>query len=183
MNQTIETIKNRRSVRQYLPDQIKDQELEDILEAAIYAPTAHNDQPWKFTIIQNRELIDEINQGAKEAMKGVDIEWISKLGAMEGFNIFHGAPTAVIISGKKDAISPMVDCSAAIENMLLAAESMDIGSCWIGFAKFYFLNPESYKKFDIPDDHEVYYGVALGYKVRENSEAPERNRNVFQYFR
>ena len=146
MNQTMETIKNRRSVRKYSPEQIKDEELETILEAAIYAPTGHNDQPWHFTIEQNKDLIDEINDGAKDAMKEMEVEWISRLGSNNDFNIFHGAPTIMIISGRNDATSPQVDCAAAVQNMLLAAESLDIGSCWIGFARFYFINPDKKKK-------------------------------------
>ena len=183
MNQIIETIKNRRSVRQYSPEQIKDEELESILEAAIYAPTGHNDQPWHFTIVQNKDLINEINDGAKKVMKGMEMEWISKLGTVKEFNIFHRAPTALIISGKKDATTPIVDCAAAVQNILLAAESLDIGSCWIGFAKFFFLDPDNMKKFNIPEDHEVHFGVALGYKVNENPQAPERNQKVYNYFR
>ena len=183
MNQTIETIKNRRSVRKYSPEQIKDEELEKILEPAIYAPTGHNDQPWHFIIVQNQELINEINDGAKEAMKRMEVEWISRLGSLKDFNIFHRAPTVLIVSGRDDAPTPIVDCAAAVQNMLLAAESMDIGSCWIGFARFYFINPENKKKFKIPKDHEVHFGVSLGYKIRENPKAPERNPNVYTYFR
>ncbi|HEX7468127.1 MAG TPA: nitroreductase family protein [Methanobacterium sp.] len=183
MNQTMETIKNRRSVRQYRSEQIKDQELEEILEAAIYAPTGHNDQPWHFTIIQNIDMINEINDGAKKVMQKMEIEWISKLGAVENFNIFHRAPTVLIVSGRNDATSPLVDCSAAVENILLAAESMYIGSCWIGFARFFFMNPGSKKKLNIPKDYEVHFGVSLGYKVRENPQAPERNQNVYTYFK
>jgi nitroreductase len=70
-----------------------------------------------------------------------------------------------------------------VQNMLLAAESMDIGSCWIGFAKFHFLNEENMEKFEIPEGHEVYFGVSLGYKVKENPKALKRNKNVFKYFR
>ena len=183
MNQTMETIKNRRSVRQYRLEQINDGELEEILDAAIYAPTGHNDQPWHFTIIQNKDMINEINDGAKKMMQTMEIEWISKLGAMEDFNIFHRAPTVLIVSGRKDATSPLVDCSAAVQNILLAAESMDIGSCWIGFARFFFMNPGSKKKLNIPEDYEVHFGVSLGYKVRENPQAPERNQNVYTYFK
>ncbi len=107
MNQTMETIKNRRSVRKYSPEQIKDDELENILEAAIYAPTGHYDQPWHFTIIQNQDIINEINEGAKEAMKQMEVEWISRLGSVKDFNIFHGAPTVIIVSGRKDATTPL----------------------------------------------------------------------------
>ncbi|AXV37269.1 MAG: nitroreductase [Methanobacterium sp. BRmetb2] len=183
MNQVLETIKNRRSVRQYSTEQIKDEELEKILESAIYAPTGHFDQPWHFTIVQDIDLINEISEGAKAVMRTMDIEWIAQMGASKELNIFHRAPTAIIVSAKKDAVTPMVDCAAAVENMLLAAESMDIGSCWIGFAKFFFLKPENMEKFQIPKGNEVHFGVSLGYKVRKNPEALERNRDVFTYFK
>lgn len=183
MNQVIETIKNRRSVRKYQDKQIKDEKLEKILEAAIYAPTGHYDQPWYFTIIQNKDMINEINDGAKKVMKGMDVEWMAQMARAENFHIFHRAPTVIIVSARKDATTPMADCSAAVQNMLLAAESMDIGSCWIGFAKFHFLNDENMRRFDIPDGYEVYFGVSLGYKVKENPKALERNKNVFKYFR
>lgn len=183
MNQTIETIKNRRSVRNYLPEQIKNDEMKLILEAAVYAPTGHNDQPWHFTVIQDPELINEINIGAKEVMGKTGEKWLENLSKNENYHIFHGAPTVVIVSGKKNATTPHADCSAAVENMLLAAESMNIGSCWIGFAAFYFTNLESYKKFDIPEENEVYFGVTFGYKAKENGEAPKRNRNAVTFFK
>jgi nitroreductase len=183
MNHVLENIKNRRSVRQYKNEQIKGEEMDKILEAATYAPTGGNDQPWHFTILQNEDLINEINEGSKAVMREMDVEWIAQMGSTEEFNIFHRAPTVVIVSGRKDAVTPMVDCSAAVQNMLLAAESMDIGSCWIGFAKFFFENPENMKKFNIPENYEVHFGVSLGYKVRENPQASERNKEVFNYFK
>ena len=183
MNQVIETIKNRRSIRKYQDEQIMDEELEIILESAIHAPTGHNDQPWHFTIIQDKDLINQINDGAKEVMSRMDVEWIAKMGRSEKLHIFYHAPTVVIVSARKDAITPLPDCSAAIQNMLLAAESMNIGSCWIGFAKFHFLNEENMEKFDIPTGYEVHFGVSLGYKVKENPKPLPRNKNVFNYFR
>ncbi len=68
MNQVLETIKNRRSVRKFKKEQLKDSEIEAILEAAIYAPTALNEQPWHFTVIQNKELLDEINTVSKKTL-------------------------------------------------------------------------------------------------------------------
>ena len=67
-NTVLEVIKSRRSIRRYLPEQIKDSELQAILEAGAYAPSAHNDQSWHFTVIRNRELIDHISRTAKERM-------------------------------------------------------------------------------------------------------------------
>lgn len=183
MNQVLETIKSRRSVRKYQTEQITDDELEKILEAAIYAPSGHNDQSWHFTIIQDKELINEISDGAKAVMRTMDVEWIAKMGAIEDLNIFHRAPTAIIVSGNKEAVTPLVDCAAAVQNILLAAESLDIGSCWIGFAKFFFINPENMKKFQIPDGYEVHFGVALGYKIKKIPHALERKEGVFTYFK
>jgi nitroreductase len=183
MNQVIETIKNRRSVREYQETQITDEELEKILESAIHAPTGHNDQPWHFTILQDKDLINQINEGAKEVMNQMDVKWISQMGQTENLHIFHKAPTVIIVSARKDAVTPIPDCSAAVQNMLLSAESMDIGSCWIGFAKFHFLKIENRKKFNIPENYEVHFGVSLGYKVKKNPKPLPRNKNVFNYFR
>ncbi|MCK9150457.1 nitroreductase family protein [Methanobacterium alcaliphilum] len=183
MNQVIKTIKTRRSERKYSDEQIKDEELNEIMEAAIYAPSGHNEQSWHFTIIQNKDLINEISNGAKEVMKKCDVEWIAKMGAVKELNIFHRAPTVIIVSGRKNAVTPEIDCSAAVQNMLLAAESLEIGSCWIGFAKFYFQSAENMEKFKIPDGYEVYFGVSLGYKVRNIKNALERKRDVFTYFK
>lgn len=183
MNQVLKTIKSRRSVRKYRSEQIKDDELEEILNSAIYAPSGHNDQSWHFTIIQDKDLINEISDGAKEVMRNMDVEWIAQMGAIEELNIFHRAPTAIVVSGNKKSVTPLVDCAAAVQNMLIAAESLDIGSCWIGFAKFFFLNRDNMEKFNIPNGYEVHFGVALGYKIKKNPPALERKRDVFNYFR
>ena len=181
MNQVLETIKSRRSVRKYRSEQIKKEELDKILDAAIHAPSGHNDQSWHFTIIQDKDSMNEISEGAKAVMRTVDVEWIAQMGAIEDLNIFHGAPTTIIVSGNKNAVTPTTDCAAAVQNILLAAESLDIGSCWIGFAKFFFEKPENMEKYRIPDGYEVYYGVVLGYKVKEIPNALPRKQNVFTF--
>jgi nitroreductase len=183
LNKVLENIKSRRSIRKYLPEQIKDEELEILLESAIYAPTGHNDQPWYFTVIQNKELIDEMNVECKRIMSDLPIEWIAKMGKAEHLHIFYNAPTVVVVSGKEDATTPLPDCCAAIQNMLLAAESIDIGSCWIGLARFFFENEENIKCLGVPEGYKPYYAVTLGYKGSSNNIAPERNKNVVNYIK
>lgn len=182
MNEIMKTIKNRRSIRKYLPDQIDGDELEMILEAAIYAPTGHNDQPWHFTVIQDMEFIDMMNIESKKTMAKSNVDWMSNMGKTENFHIFHNAPTVVIVSGKEDATSPLPDCCAAIENMLITAESIDIGSCWIGLARFFFETPDV-KKLNLPDGYKPYYAVTLGYKTVNDNPVPERNKNVISYIK
>lgn len=183
MNEVINNIKSRRSIREYLQEQIKDEELDLILESAIYAPTGGNDQPWHFTVVQNRKLIDLMNVESKKKMANMPVEWIAKMGKAEHLNIFYNAPTVIVVSGKEDATSPLPDCCAAIQNMLLAAECMDIGSCWIGLARFFFENAENVEKLDIPKGYKPFYAVSLGYKAPNNNKAPERNRNVVNYIK
>lgn len=183
MNKVLETIKSRRSIRKYKKEQIKDEELDMILESAIYAPTGHNDQPWYFTVIQNKELIDEMSAESKKLMAESSVDWMVKMGKAEHLHLFYNAPTVVVISGKKGTVSPFADCCAAIQNMLIAAESLDIGSCWIGLVKFFFENPENVAKFNLPEDYEPYYAICLGYKGSSNNIAPERNENVVNYIK
>ncbi len=182
MNEMLKTIKNRRSIRKYLSDQINDDELEMILESAIYAPTGHNDQPWHFTVVQDVGFIDMMSMESKKAMAKLPVDWMAKMGKTENFHIFHHAPTVIIVSGKEDATSPLPDCCAAIENMLITAESMNIGSCWIGLARFFFETPDV-KKLNLPDGYKPYYGVTLGYKDVADNMVPERNKNVVSYIK
>jgi nitroreductase len=79
MNEVLKTIKERRSVRAYTDRQLTRSELDLIIEAGMYAPSAHNEQPWYFTVVQNRELLDEINKKANEIMAKSDNEWLRKL--------------------------------------------------------------------------------------------------------
>jgi nitroreductase len=111
---------------------------------------------------------------------------ISKMANNEKFNVFYGAPTVVIVSGDEKGIMPQVDCAAATENMLIAAETLDIGSCWNGFVSILFNSEKGaeYKaKLNIPDGYKPYYVVLLGYKDVRSSNAPARKESSVQYIR
>lgn len=184
MNEVLKAIKNRRSTRAYKPEQIKQEELDQIIEAAIYAPTGHNTQPWHFTVIQNHEVIQHINKISKEIMASTEIDWIKNAGLNPNYDITYNAPTLIIVSGRTNAISWRTDCDAAIQNMLIAAESLNIGSVWLGFATFAFKKEGEAEKICIPKGYEPYYGIALGYKGNEeHTTAPKRNYDVVNYIR
>jgi len=183
MNAVIENIKKRRSIRKYLPEQIKENQLNEIIEAGKYAPSAHNDQSWHFTVIQNKELIDFISAKAKESMSNSEVEWISKMGKSEKLHIFYNAPTVIIVSGKDEAFSSIVDCSAATENMILAAESLDIGSCWNGLVKYFFQYKDEMSKLNIPEGYTPFYAVSFGYKQDTPTKVLERKNNVVNYIK
>ena len=184
MNEVLNVIKSRRSVRNFKPEQISEESLDLILEAGIYAPTAHNDQPWHFTVIQNEDFLRYINEKTREAMAGSDIEWIKKMGSNPAFNVTYSAPTLILVSGRKDGIAWEADCAAAIENIILADESLDIGSVWLGLVKFFYDQEGEKEKLGIPEGYQPYYGIALGYKaVVRKDFIPKRNRDIINYIR
>ena len=181
MNETIKNILNRRSVRSYKEDAISDENLELILKAGLYAPSAHNEQTWHFTVIRSAEKINSLSDKVKEAMSKVPMEWVSQLGSTPTFNVFYKAPVAILVSMEKKGLNPLADSSAAIQNMMIAAESLGIGSCWIGFPAFYFKEDGEYPEFGVPSTHTPRYVVTLGYAKGEKSEAPERRGGTVNY--
>lgn len=164
MNETIKTILSRRSVRSYQPKQITDEELNLILKAGTYAPSAMNQQSSHFTVIQNRELMDELVALGKEAIG-------------EDRNPFYDAPTVVLVFAKKGNIAPVQDASLAIENMLLAAASLNIGSCWVHCVNRIFSTDkgkEFLKKIGIDEDYMSVGSCILGYPAVKPGEAAPR---------
>ena len=181
MKDIFEVINNRRSVREYKTEQIKDEELEKIIDAGFMAPTARAAEPWHFTIIQNKELLNDINNISIEIMKDSNDDFLESI-ANSGANILHNAPTLIVVSAKKDAPNIQADCSAAIENMLLAAEGLDIGSCWLGLIQSFFTKQENIDQLQIPKDYVPLYGVSLGYKTNENKKIT-RDKSNFNWIK
>jgi nitroreductase len=184
MNEVIKAIHERKSVRRFLPDQLKDDAIMAIIEAGNQAPSGHNTQPVCSTVVQNPELIRHINDAAKGVLRGSDVEWIRKFGESERYHLLHNAPTVVIISVKEGIYSPVADASAAIENMLLAAQSLGIGSVWIGLISAYFQLEEARETLRIKDGFNPLYAVCLGYEdPAKVLQKPARHDVVYEWIR
>ncbi|MFT5872307.1 MAG: nitroreductase [Clostridium sp.] len=186
MNETLKNISNRRSIRAFLPEQVSGADIKDIIEAGIYAPSATNKQPWHFTVIQRKDIIDRLNDAFKEIARKSDNEYIRRFADNEKFHVFYNAPTVVLVSGDVNNEAASVDCAAAVENMLIAAESLDIGSCWVGLIA-YLLNSEEGKEFvkelEIPEGFRQIHSFCLGYKKIEVTKAPARKENTVNYIK
>jgi len=182
-NEVLKAIRNRRSTRKYKDVQITQEELQTIIEAGIQAPSANNSQSWHFTVIQDKEMINSMSDKSKEVMLSSDNESIVSFGKSP-VNIFYNAPTVIIVSGKENVNSSLVDCSAAIENMLLACESISLGAVWIGFVMFLFTLKDEVKKLNLPDGYKPFYAVSIGHKSNDSITEPlKRNRDVVNYIR
>jgi nitroreductase len=183
MNETIQTILSRRSVRAYTDRQLSQQDLDLILEAGRYAPTAHNGQPWHFTVVQDARMMDEINAKIKAVMALADDEWLSAMGKNPEAHITYHAPTVIFVSAKEDAMGFQTDTCAAVQNMMLAAESLGIGSVWVGLLWFYMRLEETPATLRLPEGYLPAHAAAFGYAKGPRLPAPIRNPNVVTYIR
>lgn len=184
MNNTLKVIKERRTTRKFKNEQIKKEELDAIIEAGLYAPSAHNNQPWHFTVIQNQELINELNLETKDSAKYLPGDFAQMVANNEDFNIFYEAPTVVIVSGDDKGVMPQVDCAAATQNMFIAAESLEIGGCWNGIVGILFAGDKKDKyieQLNIPEGHTPYYAAVFGYTETRTQNAPARRAERVNY--
>lgn len=182
MNETVKTIMERRSIRSYTKEQIRDEELNTIIEAGRFAPSAMNQQSWHITVIQKKEVIDKISAALKSAYAKSGNPKFVERAASANFNICYNAPTYIIVSGKQGNIAPQIDCALAMENMFLAAKSLGIGSCWINAVNFLFTTEEGKalkKELGIPEDHFPYCSAGFGYNAAGSPDpAPRTENNV-----
>ncbi len=151
-NAVIESILSRRSIRSYTDAQISDRELETILQAGIWAPTARNAQEINFYVIQNKDSIREL------------AERYSKYAFNDGKvrNFAYGAPTLILLYGKSGARFMEIDAGIAAENMTLAAHSLGLGSLIIGCIKEYLYSDDGREyATSIGISEDLSFGIAL----------------------
>lgn len=123
MNETIKTILERRSIRKFKPELPEKKNLEQIIEAGLYAPSARGLQPTMIVALTNKEVRDKLSR-TNAAIWG-----------REDVDPFYGAPALLIVLAQKDVPNRVYDGSLVMENMMLAAHSLGLGSIWIHRAK------------------------------------------------
>jgi nitroreductase len=180
-NPVLEAIKSRRAIRSYEDKPVPESAIQTILEAATYAPSAINVQPWKFTIITNKAEMKRLSDIAKPALirmlPDVGDEGLAGLKKRlldPNYSIFYNAPLLIYVSGAK---SPYVvyDCSMAAQNMMLAAYTLGIGSCWIGTAVPSANDPKIKSSLGVPEDLDVHTAVIFGYPKGGFPKAPPKS--------
>ena len=165
MNEVIKNIKSRRSCRAYKDEQIETETLNEILECALCGPSGMNKQGCYYTAIQNKEILEELNNAVKETR-----------GSNENYNFYYNAPTLIIVSAKKDYKYFYTDGSAGLENIFLAATSLGLGACWINQLGDTCNSPLVRKVLDrchIPSDFNIIGCAAIGYPAKQSIE-PKR---------
>ena len=154
MNAIIQNMLDRHSCRKFTEQPIEPEKINDLITAAQWAPSGMNLQTWHFSVITNTEKIQKLAAAIRKADN-----------RPANYNFY--APTAFfIISGERDNRNSMLDGSAALENVMLAATSLGLGSCWINQVRNVCDDPEVraiLTEFGIPENHIVNAAASLGY--------------------
>jgi len=169
-NPVIANIKTRRSVREYLDTPLSEETIKKIIDAGRYAPTGLNLQPWRFVVVQNKEILKNLSDYAKPILVK-NLEGRKDAGAVnflkrvqdKNFNLFYNAPVLILVIGIKNNALTDYDCSMCAENMMLAAQSLGIGSCWIGGAAVIQQSEELMAELKIPPNYRIVAPLIFGY--------------------
>lgn len=188
----LEFIKSRRSTRKYKNEEIPADKLNQVIEAGRYAPSGGNNQTTHFIVVKNREVMKKLQElveqefAKMEATPGMYKSMVNSINAAKRGNyIFHyNAPVLIITANKKDYGNNIADCSCTLENMMLMANALDLGSCWINQLKWLNENPvilDYMKSLGMAEDERVYGALAVGVADTEdglpNRKALERTGN------
>ncbi len=165
----IEALETRRSVRAYTDRPIEEDVLKKLIVIGTKAPSASNSQPWSFGIMQGREKVRALAEEARKALAvnikpGSNLEKYAQMLGNPDYDMFHGAGTLLFVYGDRNCPWHVGDCSMCIQNIMLAAHSMGIGSCWIGFANWLCKTEDFSARVGVPGDRELVGVVCLGYR-------------------
>lgn len=171
MNDVLETIKSRRSIRKYKSDMVPQDKLEKIIEAGTYAATGMGKQSPIIVAVTNKELRDKLSAMNAKIM-GVNSD------------PFYGAPVVLIVLADKNRPTYVYDGSLVMGNLMNAASSLGIGSCWIHRAKEVFASEDGkalLKKWGVEGDYEGIGHCVLGYPAADVPKAKPRKENYVYY--
>ncbi len=192
---TMKAIQDRRSIREFTPEPVTDQELDLILEAARQAPSGENAQPWRFIIVKEEALRKKMGAVAgggsgrrftaefvtkkmqerfsnlqDEAKKKAAFEKLTS-GQVSAF--MAEAPVNIVVCGKKDVWDMPYDTSAAIENILLMVTALGLGACWVIAPCIDIRDEERMKALlGIPEEYKAVSVISVGHQTRVHRPRP-----------
>ena len=159
---------HRTSIRRYLDKEIEEEKIEQLLKAAMAAPSAGNQQPWEFTVVTNKEVLKEL----------------AKVSPYAG--MLEGAAAGIAVLSRKDCRLPgyaQIDCSIASENLWLEADHLGLGAVMLGIAPIAERMQKAAKILQLPEELEVFALFALGYPAEERKQQERYDPARIHYVR
>ena len=184
MSDMLEFIQSRRSTRRFQDRLVPKELIGQIVEAGRYAPSGGNNQSSHFLVIRNREILDRLAELVRQEFSKMEIEEgmysslvnsirLSKTGKYE----FHyHAPVLIAVANRKDYGNNIADCACALENMMLMANALDLGSCWINQLKWLNENEALLaieRELGLLEHERIYGALSVGFAGTKDS-LPDR---------
>ena len=153
MNEFINLIKDRRSIRDYVDKKIEKHFLEEIIDCARLAPSSRNIQPWDFIVVTDR----------------ASLAYLSK--TVPYGNFLKDAAACIVVCGHRQEHRHVEDCCLAAQNIMLSAKSLGIGTCYIAALEKDV--KDARKLLKVPEKHEIVCFISLGYS-KGNTKTPKK---------
>ena len=182
----LEAILTRRSTRSFKPDPVEPEKLSLLLDAARQAPSGGNNQTNHFFVIRSKDVLDKLVELTVAGFCKMEIaeDTYASLkhaitAAKRGGYVFHyNAPVLIAVANRKEYGNNLADCACAIENIMVAANALDLGSCWINQLKWLNEDPDLlalFRSLGMREDERIYGAVSLGYAATDSG-LPSRRR-------
>ncbi len=177
---TLDTIAALRAVRAYAPQPVHPDTVRDLLDAAVHAPSAMDEEPWSFAIVQDRALLRQLSDRSKELVRQTaQPVWGGHL--QPDFNVFYDAGTLIVIYGKPMGPFVVADCWLAAENLMLAACALGLGACVAGFAVTALNEPAWKAALDVPPEFTAFAPIIVGSPRGQTPTTPPKAPEVLYW--
>ncbi len=178
-----EAIYTRRAVRDFTAEAVGDKAIHELIEAAVQAPSAVNQQPCSFCVVRDKAVLAKISRKAKAFMVrstpvGLMSHHFQQILNDANFDIFYHAPVLIVISTVADIPWAVEDCALAAENLMLAARGAGLGTCWIGFAQGWLGTPEGKALLKIAAGYRPCAPIILGHPKSEPPAVPRKTPEI-----
>ena len=178
-----EAISGRRSTREYTAQAVDEQTIRRLIDAAVHAPNAVNQQPWAFTVVRDQGVLDRVSRDAKSHMlatmsAGPQSDHFRSLLNEPNFHIFYRAPVLILISGIAQGPWIVEDCALAAENLMLAAYAAQLGTCWIGFAQSFLNTSDGKNALGLPAAWVPVAPIIVGHPKAPPASVPRKDPEI-----
>jgi nitroreductase len=182
----LDAIFQRRSVRKYSSRPVEKDVIDQLLAAAVQAPSAMNQQPWAFGVFHGHERLRYYSERAKQhlvATYPASFELHSRTEKYENpsYDLFHGADTLIVVYAKMGRLNPNEDCCLAAQNLMLAAHAFGLGTCAVGFARPWFDLADTKRELDVPEHYSAVFPMAVGYPAGATAPPPRDEPHVVSW--
>ena len=182
MNETLKNIATRYSCRDFKDTPLTGEQVEELVKAALAAPSAMNMQPWHIIMITDKSLVDELDAEGMNILRDAEDKSGYERMMSRGGKLFYNAPSLALVLSDGSSWGTF-DCGILCQNIVLAAESMGLGTCIVGMAGIPLDGPKSedYKKrLGFPEGHKFAVGVLVG-EINSGKEPHEQDRSKVSY--